>query len=186
MKKVIFLFGMLASLLVIYPVYAQLLVSGSQYNHFLRVDGIPGESLERYHRDWIDVLSFREGIIQTGGTVSGGGVARGGFAPLTVFKRVDKASVDLKIYCATGKIIKDVFLSCGLKSETNPLEFYTIRLINALVSGIKLSTESAGLLEEVAFSFGAIEWKYTQFDLKGAKRAEILHGYDMSTMRQTR
>ena len=59
MEKAIFLFGMLVSLLVINPFYAQVQVSGSPFNHFLRIDGVPGESSDKDHRDWVEVLSFR-------------------------------------------------------------------------------------------------------------------------------
>ena len=37
-------------------------------DYFLKVEGIPGESLDAKHKDEIDVLGFNWGVSQEGGT----------------------------------------------------------------------------------------------------------------------
>lgn len=187
MKKVIFFIGVLISLLVINPAFAQIQVSGSPFNHFLKVDGIPGESPDDRHRDWIDVISFKEGVTQVSSAqrsaAGGASAARAQFADLTVIKRVDKASVKLKEFCAKGGIIKEVILSCVYRGKL-PIEFYTIKLTPVTVSGVKVSAESAGLLEEVTFNYGAIEWNYVQVAPDGKLLGQTRSGWDLIQNRQ--
>ena len=33
-------------------------VTGGAYDAFLKIDGIPGESTDDKHKDWIEILSF--------------------------------------------------------------------------------------------------------------------------------
>ena len=47
------------------------------FDAFLKVDGIPGESTDDKHKDWIEVLSFNHGVSQPAG---GSGGARRMFA----------------------------------------------------------------------------------------------------------
>jgi bacteriocin-like protein len=36
-------------------------VTGGAYDAFLKIDGIPGESTDDKHKDWIEILSFNHG-----------------------------------------------------------------------------------------------------------------------------
>ena len=46
------------------------------FDAFLKIDGIPGESTDSKHKDWIEVLSYSTGITQpTSGSASTGGGA---------------------------------------------------------------------------------------------------------------
>ena len=40
---------------------------------YLKLDGIPGESHDSKHKEWIQILSFSHGLSQTGSMFSGGG-----------------------------------------------------------------------------------------------------------------
>lgn len=139
MKKLIFFFGILVSLLVINPAFAQ-----SRFNFFLMIAGIPGESSDDRHRNWIEVISFKEGVsqISTGPRAAGGGAGRVQFSDLTVTKVVDRASVKLKDFCSKGAHIKDVILACAFKVGDKH-EIYNVKLMNAVVSGVKISADSA-------------------------------------------
>ena len=185
MKKVIFLIGVIISILVINPAIAQ-----SPFNYFLMISVIPGESMDDRHRNWIEALSFKEGITQSsvGARTAAGGASatRAQFAEFTITKRIDRASVLLKKYCSSGQHIKDVFLSCALKGGMQH-EIYAVKLESVVVSGVKLSADSAGVLEEVTFSYGKIEWKYNIIDPKTGKLAiEVKGGWDLIKNQETR
>ncbi len=193
MKKVICFAGALISLFVINSVFAQVAQPPSHY--FLMVSGIPGESLDPQHMNWIDIISFKEAITHplVGTQTAAAQVTeRAQFADLTIIKRMDKASVMLKNYCSTGQPIKEVILSCIQKTITRippagvrypPPEIYNIRMKNVIVSGAKVSADSNGFLEEINLRFGSIEWKYVQADTAGAKVSEIRSGFDLTTKR---
>ena len=52
------------------------LATAGAADYFLSIDGIPGESVERDHRDWIEVLSYSWGASSTAGTGSGTGAGK--------------------------------------------------------------------------------------------------------------
>ena len=44
------------------------------FDAFLKIDGIPGESSDDKHKDWIEILSYSHGVSQSGsGSRSSGG-----------------------------------------------------------------------------------------------------------------
>nr|NIS53628.1 type VI secretion system tube protein Hcp [Phycisphaerae bacterium]NIU11189.1 type VI secretion system tube protein Hcp [Phycisphaerae bacterium]NIU59045.1 Hcp1 family type VI secretion system effector [Phycisphaerae bacterium]NIW95363.1 Hcp1 family type VI secretion system effector [Phycisphaerae bacterium] len=46
---------------------------------FLQIEGIPGESTDEKHKDWIEILSYSHGVSQSGaGSRSSGGAATSG------------------------------------------------------------------------------------------------------------
>jgi type VI secretion system Hcp family effector len=178
MKKMIFLFGMLVSLLVISPVYAQ-------YNFFLMVPGIVGTSTEKNHQGWIQLFSYKEGfsraiVADKSGSRQPTSFA---FAPLIVTKAVDQASVKLKELGIKGLPVKEVIMACALTGGTQP-EIYRIRLMNAIVSEVKANgSTGATFMEEVTFNYTAIEWKYVPIDNKGYPQGEIKTNVDVNTLR---
>jgi len=79
---------------------------------FLKIDGIPGESTDEKHKDWIEVLSFSHGVSQmAGGDRSTGGAATEGrcmHQDFSITKTLDKASPPLDLFCCNGKHIPKV------------------------------------------------------------------------------
>src|ERR1700739_1966678 len=84
------------------------------FDAFLKIDGIPGESTDDKHKDWIEVLSYNHGITQpvSGTTSSAGGATspRTQHQDFVIAKYVDKASPKLYESCSTGQHIKTVSL----------------------------------------------------------------------------
>jgi len=73
-------------------------------NDFLQLDGLPGESADSKHKDWIDILSFSWGVSQTSST-GGGGAGKVNFQELHVTSRVSSASPMLMAHLETGRPI---------------------------------------------------------------------------------
>ncbi len=80
------------------------------FDAFLKIDGIPGESTDDKHKEWIEIESYQQGLTQpasaTASSVGGASAERVNFGPLIVSKLVDKASAKLFEACCTGKHIK--------------------------------------------------------------------------------
>jgi hypothetical protein len=72
---------------------------------FLKIDGIQGKSTNAKHAGEIDVAAFKLGVLQSlaSGTGGGGGAGKATFAPITIYKGVDRASPLLFSHCATGQ-----------------------------------------------------------------------------------
>jgi type VI secretion system secreted protein Hcp len=82
-------------------------------NTYLKCDPIKGESTDGKHADWIEVFGFNHSLSQpmSGASGTGGrGAARADFGSFQIQKSVDKASVDLNIFCAKGTHIAKVEL----------------------------------------------------------------------------
>lgn len=141
------------------------------YTMFLKVDGIPGESTDEMHPNWIEVLSFDMGVTQSASASAsfGGGASseRADFQDFAIVKLLDKASPKLAIACADGTHISEVQLVL-CRTGGDKLKFMEYKLSNCIVSSVSASgsvmTQGSATLpfEMVTFNYGKIEWTYTQ------------------------
>lgn len=130
---------------------------------FLQIPTIPGEADEAAHGDWIDIESFSFGAVQRPGP--GFGLFA---AEFVVAKRLDKASPLLFLACAQGTVLETVTLD--LIDDFGPADnvvFHQVILTDARVASVNLTGETAGTdrpLEEVAFTYGKVEIRYSVVD----------------------
>ena len=104
-------------------------------DYFLQISGIPGESMDSKHKDWIDVLSWTWGESNTGTVHTGGGAGAGkvAFQDLSFMTRISKASPALFLACASGQHIKEAKL-VGRKAGKGQQEYLTWTFSDLLVS----------------------------------------------------
>jgi type VI secretion system secreted protein Hcp len=121
------------------------------FDAFLKIEGIPGESLDKTHKDEIEIDSYSWGVANAGsfGSGSGGGVG--------------KASPLLMKACATGQHIKEATITVR-KAGSGGFEFLKIKLSDILVSS--LSPGGAGgdsdlPEDQVSLNFVKIDFLYT-------------------------
>lgn len=154
---------------------------------FLKIDGIPGESMDTNHRDEIDVLSYSWGESQppaAGGT--GGGA--GGRVVMQDFHfamRVNKASAKLFLACASGLHIRNAILTVRRSGE-NPVEFLKWTLTNVTVASYQTAAgASAGEppLDQIGLRFAKIETEYRAVNPDGSLDAPIKAGWDVQANR---
>ena len=133
-------------------------------NCYLKADPIKGESTDDKHKDWIEVESFSHGLSQpTSGTSGTGGraAARADFGPFTIFKAVDKATVDINMYCAQGKHIAKLELEVCLETGEKVC-YLKYELENVMIHSVQVNGGgSQRATESVAFSYDKIAWTYT-------------------------
>src|SRR5690242_12614568 len=81
------------------------------FDAFLKIDGIPGESTDDKHKDWVEIESVSYELDQpssaTDSSAGGGTTERVDIHDLAITKLVDKASAKLYEFCCTGKHLKD-------------------------------------------------------------------------------
>ena len=114
---------------------------------FLKVDGIPGESTDDKHKDWIEVITWSFGDSQPAATShSAGGARSAERANMQDFKitmRTNKASPKLFGACAKGDHIKEVKLEV-CRSTGDKQKFLKIKLTDAIVSSFVSLGSSGG------------------------------------------
>ena len=135
------------------------------FDAFLKIDGVPGESTDDKHKDWIEILSYDWGASQpASGTASSSGGAstgRADFQDFSVVKLLDKASPKLAVYCADGTHIKEIVLElCRAGGAKLPYMKYTMS--NVIISSYSPAGGGGLPSESVTFNYGKIKWEYTQ------------------------
>lgn len=129
---------------------------------FLKIEGIKGESTAgRGHDDWIEIESFGWGAARSsGGTGQSRRRSSASFGDMTVAKKVDDASPNLYLACASGKHYPTAEL---VVRKAGSGDFYfRIRLEDVLVSSVSVSGSAldAEPIEDVSLTYGKIHWEY--------------------------
>ena len=97
----------------------------------------------------------------SGGGGGGGGSGRASLDNLSIVKTTDKASPSLALALVTGRHIPRVTLTLDRPGGSR-LPYYEIRLDDVLITSIKQAGADQNIpLEELSFSYGRIDWKYT-------------------------
>jgi type VI secretion system secreted protein Hcp len=135
------------------------------FDAFLKIDGIAGESNDKFHKDEIEISSFSWGVTQTGsiGSGGGGGAGKASFQDLHFTSSISKASPNLMIKCATGEHIKEGTLTVRKGGGDKGFEFMKVRLTDVLISSYQNGGSSSDGLptDQFSLNFGKIEFDYT-------------------------
>jgi len=158
------------------------------FDCFLKIDGVPGESIDDKHKDWIEVLSYYHGITNAA-TRTGGGMVlainRPTHEDFMVTKPLDKSSPKLALYCSNGQHIREVTLELFKNYPgTGPNRFMKYSLSDVIItsvgtSGGTISSETLPI-EEVSFNYGKIEWTYTERDSAGNAKGDVKASWDIT------
>ena len=148
---------------------------------YVKIDGIDGNSNDKSHNKWIEVVSFSHGSVQNVGAGRATDVSgRGAFEPFTFVHLIDKATPKIQQYCMSGqKITKVDFQVCrAIAGKQEPIYEITMEnvkvsraTVKAVVSGgngaDSLVNSFSGAdgayipVEQVELVAGKITWKYT-------------------------
>lgn len=156
---------------------------------FLKLETVDGESPDSKHKNEIEVLSFSFGASQPATMSFGGGGGAGKVAmqDLHISKRVDKASSNLFLRCATGHHIPKGILTVR-KAGKEQQEYLKVTMSDLLVSSINFSgadhSGSAVVMEQVTLNFSKIEWEYKEQKADGSLGGSIKSGYDLKLMKE--
>ncbi|HEX9375606.1 MAG TPA: type VI secretion system tube protein Hcp [Actinomycetota bacterium] len=132
---------------------------------FLKVDGIPGESLDSKHKGEIDILSFSWGASRatdpTGGAV--------GLHDFSFGHRLDFASPQLMLACASGKHIPTALLTVRKSTQKAPVEYMKVTLSDCLVSSFQSGGHGEALpTESFSLNFAKVKIFYEKVRLDGS------------------
>src|SRR5262245_28358400 len=151
-------------------------------DYFLKLDGIPGESMDGKHKDEIQVLSYAFAEKQHGTFAHGGG-GGAGKVRMEDFKftmHANKASPKLFLACATGQHIPKAVLTVR-KSGGRQEDYMKIIFTNLLVSSYGTGGSGGDVLpvDAIALNFEEIEFEYKAQNVDGSLGAAIKGKYNL-------
>jgi len=158
------------------------------FDAFLKIDGIPGESTDDKHKDWIEILSFDFGMIQpssaTDSSAGGGTTERVDVEDMDVVKHLDKASPKLYELCCNGKHIANATLEL-CRAGGDKTKYLEVKMEQVVISSARPSGKSEGSdgfpTEKVSLNFGKVKWTYTQQKrADGSGGGNVAGGWDLT------
>jgi type VI secretion system secreted protein Hcp len=158
------------------------------FDAFLKIDGIPGESTDDKHKDWIEIIGFSHGITQpasaTRSSAGGASAERCDHADFVINKMLDKASPKLLEQCCSGKHIKEITVEL-CRAGGDKMKYMEIKMEEVIVSSVASSGTSKGEygfpIEAVSFNYGKIKWTYTQQKrADGSGGGNVVGGWDLT------
>ncbi len=158
------------------------------FDSFLFINGIPGESTDDQHSDWIELVGYDHFLKQSSaGSVSTGGARtaqRCDHGDFVVQKRLDKASPKLMLTCCNGTHIPEVKLQLcrATGSKQKYMEYILKDVVVSEVKTMGKATEQDSLpVEQVSFNYARIEWVYTETDHNtGKAKGDVKSYWDLT------
>lgn len=170
----------------------------AQFDYFIKIDQIPGESTDEKHKDEIEVLSYSFGMEHGDtGSTSTGGARTGGrvrHSPFIFTKVTDKASPKLlEKACDGTHIPKAVFTANRATGQKQ--KYLEITLTDLIVASWQSSlmaaterdtaaAEGGGVmlqLEKVNLNYATIKFQYTLTDhLTGKPAGDVSAGWNLA------
>jgi len=149
---------------------------------YIKFDGIDGESQDAGHDKWIDVLGFSYSVSQSSSAFIGGGsgVGKANFDVLSFTHYVDRASPNLFVYCAEGKSVSEVILSC-CKSGGGSQEYMKVTLKDVIITSVSPTGAhaEAQVLEMVSLSYAEIKIEVKEQDKDGKMSAAVTGAWNV-------
>ncbi|GHD57790.1 MULTISPECIES: Hcp family type VI secretion system effector [Jeongeupia] len=157
------------------------------FDAFLKIDGIPGESTDDKHKEWIEIQSFAHKIEQpaqaTASSAGGATAERVNHGVYEIEHFLDKASPKIYEACCTGKHIKEVTIEL-CRAGGDKVKYMEVKLEQVLISKVEptgSANDSGFPQEKVSFSYGKIKWTYTQQKREdGSGGGNVSSGWDLT------
>ena len=155
---------------------------------FLKLEGIPGESIDATHGKEVDVLAWSWNLSNrvefTGSTQAQSRLPR--VFDVAITKYVDSTSTDLSFKLLTGKSIPTADLSVR-KAGLKPLDYLKLNMKDVYVTSVATGGSAGGdsLTENVTLNFGSICVTYTAQNPDGSPGASEETCWDNVTAKAT-
>jgi type VI secretion system secreted protein Hcp len=155
-------------------------------DYFLKIDGIPGESLDSKHKGEIEVEAWSWGEanpVPPGGpgTGSGGGAGKVQMQDFNFTANTSKASPNLMLACASGKHLKSAVLTARKAGGKQAAEFLTFSLSDILVSSYQIGGAEGQVvpMDNFSLNFSKIQVEYKEQKADGSLGKSITAGWDV-------
>jgi len=134
---------------------------------------IKGESQDKDHKDWIEVLSWEHNIKQprsaTASTAGGHTAERCEHGEMIFTKDMDVVSPLLYQHASGGTTFDEVTIDfMRADGEGKRVKYLEIKLKNAILGAVDAKVAAEGLpTDKFSLKYAAVQWKYTQQKVGG-------------------
>lgn len=146
---------------------------------FLKFDGVDGESKDKDHKCWIDVLSLDNGVHKPGGGATGQTRRRGAAVvdDLTVTMEYEKASPKLMEATLSGKVFPKVEAHLTATYGEERATYLKYELKNVMVSSFSFNAsgndEAGPPTVMMSLNFEELKVTYVEYDSEGKKKGNV-------------
>jgi type VI secretion system secreted protein Hcp len=151
---------------------------------FAKIGDIKGESIDAKHKDEIEVLSLSWGVTNASQAGGGGvGAGKATFQDLSIVHRIDKASPQFLLACATGKHLPDATIT-HRKAGKGQHEYLIVKMNDVIITGVVQSSgagQQATTSESVSMVFAKVDFEYKPQKQDGSLDAGIHFKYDIKS-----
>jgi type VI secretion system secreted protein Hcp len=153
------------------------------FDAYMKIEGIEGESTDKIHEKWIEVLSYSHGVSQAERWPDEEHGTRADHRLFSVTKKLDIASPKLASFCCSGKTFNKVTIE--LCRATDRKERYmTYTLHKAIIADVSTDGAAASFpAESLSFSYSKIEWNYVRWDQHGKQEGQSMTSWDLKQAR---
>ena len=151
--------------------------------HYIKFDGVEGESTSKDHKGEIEVLSWAWGLSAgASGSGSGASTSRPKAGDFTFTHLYDKASPVLAKAVATGKAIKHVLMSsrkAGSSQKDVLKDFLKVSMKDVVVMSVEqVADEATGITETVTLSSRTVSFEYRPATTTGSLGDPVTFDWD--------
>ena len=150
---------------------------------YIKFDGVDGEAQDKDHKNWSDLASFSQGLMQPGGASTGPTRRRGDVIveDISANKELDKASPKIAEAVCLGKVFPkvDIHLTASY-TDAGRVTYYAYELKNVLVTSYNISGSGQSEdvpMEDFTLNFEEIKVTYTEADEKGSKKGAVEYAW---------
>lgn len=158
---------------------------------FLSIDTIKGESRDQDHKDWIEIESFTQDVLQprsaTASSQGGSTAARVEMSPIEIVKKIDLSTAALHQAAANGTTFAKARVEFfRADKDGKAINYYLVELLNVLVHRVTTTVGTDGMPQEVVqLSFGSIKWTYQQQKPEGGVGGKAVAQWSLTLNKPT-
>lgn len=175
-------YGKSISLLVISAVLCLVAAIDASAAAYIKFDGVDGESQDKDHKGWSDILSFQQAVrVIKEDATSQTRRRQVVLDDIVVVRELDKSSPKLAQALLTGQVIPRVTIQLTRRGadSTQPV-FYAYELKNVIVTSYSIGGGAQSdqvPTEEFSLNFEEIKVTYTEFDETGASKGNVEYSW---------
>jgi type VI secretion system secreted protein Hcp len=146
---------------------------------FLDIAGIPGESTDKDHKDWIEVLSYSLGVANPASPGGGSSSGHASFSNVTFSKLVDSSSPKLFEATASGQHIADAVLDLVKSGGKGNEPFLKYTFTDVLVTSYAVSGGGDIPSDSFSLSYAKIKMEFFPQKADGSLGSPIVGEWDL-------
>jgi type VI secretion system secreted protein Hcp len=150
---------------------------------YIKFDGVDGETKDKDHKGWSDLVSFAQGMFKPGSGATGASRRRGDVVldDIQCVKELDKSSPKLAEAVCKGKVFPKVELHMTASyTDAGRVTYYAYELKNVQVVRYTITGNGQAEhvpTEEFSLNFEEIKVTYTENDEKGKKKGNVEYSW---------